>query len=198
MLAVGVLMISGGLDRISAGLASLGTDSAYESAAAEGNGSEAAEDAADPAPGSELRFPDQYGGEHSLSDYKGKIIFLNFWATWCPPCRAEMPYIQEVYEEYAEKEDSDVVFIGVAFPDQGSEGSAEYIGKFLENGGYTYPVLMDGEAQLAELYGITAFPTTFMINEKGEVYGYITGGLDKTMIELIIDQTRNAGKSSEE
>ena len=61
---------------------------------------------------------DQYGKEHTLSEYKGKTIFLNFWATWCPPCREEMPYIDELYEEYNKNQD-DVVILGVASPNLG-------------------------------------------------------------------------------
>ena len=56
---------------------------------------------------------DQYGKEHKLSDYKGKVVFLNFWATWCPPCKEEMPYIENLYKEYNENND-DVVILGIA------------------------------------------------------------------------------------
>ena len=90
---------------------------------------------------------DQYGETHTLSDYKGKIVFLNFWATWCPPCRAEMPYIQELYEKYSQP-DSDVAILGVAFPNMGKETSIDGISKFLEENGYTYPVVMDEGATL--------------------------------------------------
>ena len=86
---------------------------------------------------------DQYGKEHSLADYKGKTIFLNFWATWCGPCRNEMPEIQKIYEETQQEEDSDLVILGIAAPGFGQEGSQEEIEAFLEENGYTYPVLMD-------------------------------------------------------
>ena len=202
MLAVGVLMLSGGLDRLSSQLADSGSGEAYEQSAEDAGGTEAASGETDSsgnkAPCADVELLDQYGEKHKLSDYEGKIVFLNFWATWCPPCRAEMPYIQAVYEEYQEKEDPDVVFLGVAFPGSGSEGDAEYISKFLSSNGYSYPVLMDEDAQFAEPYRVSAIPTTYMINADGEVYGYVTGGLDKAMIELIIDQTRDAGKPSGE
>ena len=63
---------------------------------------------------------DQYGVEHKLSDYKGKTVFLNIWATWCPPCREEMPYIEEIYNEY-NKNNEEVVILGVATPNIGGE-----------------------------------------------------------------------------
>ncbi|HIS30752.1 MAG TPA: redoxin domain-containing protein [Candidatus Limivivens intestinipullorum] len=132
---------------------------------------------------------DQFGQEHTLSDYKGKTVFLNFWATWCQPCRMEMPYIQELYERYSSQEDPEVVILGVAGPLMGDEGSEEEIAAFLEENGYTYPVLMDTDYGQFNTYGIYSFPTTFMINAEGKVYGYITGSLSLEMMESIIQQT---------
>lgn len=132
---------------------------------------------------------DQYGETHTLSDYKGKIVFLNFWATWCPPCRAEMPYIQELYEKYSQP-DSDVAILGVAFPNMGNETSIDGISKFLEENGYTYPVVMDEGATLQLPYYITAYPTTFIINPEGYVLGYIPGSMTKEIMEDVIDQAR--------
>ncbi|MBO6241680.1 MAG: redoxin family protein [Butyrivibrio sp.] len=133
---------------------------------------------------------DQYGKTHSLSDYRGKIIFLNFWATWCPPCREEMPYIQELYEQYSQDEDSDVVILAVAFPSYGDEKDIEGITGFLKENGYTYPVLMDEGATLQLPYYITAFPTTFLINPDGYVLGYIPGGMTKDIMEDVIAKAR--------
>ena len=70
----------------------------------------------------DFELTDQYGETHRLSDYKGKVIFLNFWGTWCPPCRAEMPDIQKLYEEYAAQgEDAEVVILGAAAPGMGQK-----------------------------------------------------------------------------
>ncbi len=132
---------------------------------------------------------DQYGETHSLSDYRGKIVFLNFWATWCPPCRAEMPYIQELYEKYSQP-DSDVAILGVAFPNMGDETSIEGISNFLDENGYTYSVLMDEGASLQHPYYITAYPTTFLINPEGYVLGYIPGGMTKEIMEDVINKAR--------
>ena len=86
-----------------------------------------------PAPLADLELKDQFGNTHTLSDYKGKVIFLNFWATWCGPCRNEMPDIQKLYEEYsAQGGDAEVVILGIAGPGIGQEGSAEEIAGFME------------------------------------------------------------------
>lgn len=142
-------------------------------------------------PAPEFTLVDQYGETHSLSDYRGKIVFLNFWATWCPPCRAEMPYIQELYEEYSQDENSDVVILAVAFPNLGKETDIEGIREFLEENGYTYPVLMDEGATLQLPYYITAYPTTFLINTDGNVLGYIPGAMTKEIMEDVIEQARS-------
>ncbi|GAB5616766.1 cytochrome c biogenesis protein CcdA [Faecalimonas canis] len=130
---------------------------------------------------------DQYGKEHSLSDYKGKTIFLNFWATWCPPCKAEMPDIQKLYETYGD--DGEVVILGVAAPNFSNETDEEGIRTFLKQNGYTYPVLMDTAGELFMQYGISSYPTTFMIDKEGNVFGYVSGQLSEDMMKSIIRQT---------
>lgn len=134
---------------------------------------------------------DQFGDEHTLSQYKGKVIFLNFWATWCPPCRGEMPDIQALYEGHGENE-GDVIVLGVVGPGMGQEGSVEYISTFLEDGGYTYPTVMDLEGELFAQYGISAFPTTFMISPNGEVFGYVPGAVTREIMDDIVRQTLEA------
>ena len=115
--------------------------------------------------------------------------FLNFWATWCPPCRREMPDIQKLYERYQAEEDPEVVILGVAAPDYGDEGSREEIAQFLEENGYTYPVVMDEGGELFMTYGVFSYPTTFMIDRDGNVFGYAAGQLSMEMMESIIRQT---------
>lgn len=142
-----------------------------------------------PVPAPDFTLTDQFGNTHTLSDYQGKTVFLNFWGTWCPPCRAEMPEIQELYEEYGENT-GDVVILGVALPNVGKEGSQEEIAAFLEENGYTYPTVMDEEGKIsAYSYYISAFPTTFMIDVNGNVYGYVSGQLTKDIMKDIIQQT---------
>ena len=137
----------------------------------------------------DFTLTDQFGNKHTLAEYKGKTVFLNFWATWCPPCRKEMPHIQELYEEYGVNEE-DVVILGVAAPNLGREGSKEEVISFLEENGYTFPVVMDEEGEAFYQYGISAYPTTFMINEDGEVFGYVASAMDIATMRSIILQTR--------
>lgn len=135
----------------------------------------------------DFTLTDQYGKTHKLSDYKGKTVFLNFWATWCPPCRSEMPDIQKLYEKY--KDGSEVVVIGVAGPNQGQEQSEEGIKQFLQDNGYTYPVLMDTSGQAFMDYQVYSLPTTYMINTDSKIFGYISGALTPDMMQSIVDQT---------
>lgn len=140
-------------------------------------------------PALDFELVDQYGNTHTLADYEGKTIFLNFWATWCPPCRAEMPDIQKIYEEYAEAGDDSVAIVGVAAPNYGGEKSAGEIATFLEENGYTYPVLMDEGGELFMQYGVFSYPTTFMIDKDGNVFGYASGMLTEDLMRDIIRQT---------
>lgn len=140
-------------------------------------------------PSIDFTLKDQYGNEHKLSDYKGKTVFLNFWATWCPPCKAEMPDIQKIYESYESEGEEALVVLGVASPNIGNEGSEEEIRAFLEENGYTYPVLMDTTGEVFSSYGISSYPTTFMIDRDGNVFGYVSGMLSEDVMKSIIKQT---------
>jgi len=159
-----------------------------ESASEPGNTDES-DEANQPLPAVDFTLTDQYGNTHSLSDYKGKTIFLNFWATWCPPCRAEMPDIQKIYETADTEGDNALIVLGVAAPNYGSEKDEEGIKQFLEENGYTYPVLMDTNAELFEAYGVFSYPTTFMIDKDGNVFGYASGQLSEDTMRSIIEQT---------
>ena len=86
-------------------------------------------------PALDFTLKDQYGNTHSLSDYEGKTIFLNFWGTWCPPCRAEMPEIQKLYENYSREGEDALIVLGVAAPGMRGEGTGEEIAAFLEENG---------------------------------------------------------------
>ena len=140
----------------------------------------------------DLTLTDQYGVTHTLSDYRGKVVFLNFWATWCPPCRAEMPDIQALYEQYAAQEDPEVVILAVATPGVGGEEDEAGVKAFLEENGYTYPVLMDPTGRSLSSYAITAFPTTFLITREGEILGYVPGMMTADVMADVIRQTLEA------
>ncbi|EMJ5759915.1 redoxin family protein [Clostridioides difficile] len=138
----------------------------------------------------DFTLTDQYGKTHKLSDYEGKVVFLNFWATWCPPCKEEMPYIEQLYKDY-NKNNDDVVILGVASPNLGREGSREHVVNFLKDQGYTFPVVLDEDGALAYQYGINAFPTTFIIDKEGYVTQYIPGAMDKATMASFIENQRN-------
>ncbi|VIF53683.1 cytochrome C assembly protein [Clostridioides difficile] len=138
----------------------------------------------------DFTLTDQYGKTHKLSDYEGKVVFLNFWATWCPPCKEEMPHIEQLYKDY-NKNNDDVVILGVASPNLGREGSREHVVNFLKDQGYTFPVVLDEDGALAYQYGINAFPTTFIIDKEGYVTQYIPGAMDKATMASFIENQRN-------
>ena len=129
---------------------------------------------------------------HTLSGDSGKTVLLNFWATWCGPCRSEMPDLQSLYEDWGENS-GDLVVLGVAAPNYGDEGSAEEIAAFLEENGYTYPVVMDETASQFYTYGISAFPTTWMIDAEGNIFGYVQGALSREIFDDIVRQTMEGG-----
>ena len=128
-----------------------------------------------------FNLKDQYGVVHSLENYKGKVIFLNFWATWCPPCKKEMPDIENIYKEYGENK-KNVVILGV-----NSEKENE-VKKFLKDKGYTFPTVIDENSEVLRKYFIQAFPTSFVIDKEGNVYGYVMGGLTKEQIKQVIEE----------
>ena len=201
LVLMGLFMLTGGMSRISGSLS--GTqdttpETVYEEAEESGNtvpydaedSQEQAEDT-NSAAAVDFELTDQYGTVHRLSDYQGQVVFLNFWATWCPPCRAEMPDIQSIYEQTQDGWD-DVVILGVASPSLGSETSEEGIREFLEKNGYTYPVVMDRTGELFAAYAVSAIPTTFMIDREGYVFGYVPGSMTEEVMRSIIDQTLDA------
>lgn len=143
----------------------------------------------------DFTLTDQYGNSHTLSDYKGKTVFLNFWATWCPPCRAEMPDIQKLYEEYDTEGDDALIVLGIASPNIGGEKSEEGVKQFLEENGYTYPVLMDTTGEQFMNYGVFSYPTTFMIDRDGNVFGYVSGSLSGDMMKSIVEQTMSGKRN---
>ena len=173
-----------------------GTDSSQDPAgSAAGDASEtdsSLPDTSDRVEAPDFTLVDQYGEEHTLSDYKGKVVFLNFWATWCPPCREEMPDIEALYKEYGENSE-DLVILSVANPKtkdnpNNNDKTIEEVTKFMEDNGYSYPALMDTTGDVLLQYYITAFPTTFMIDREGRVIGYASGALTKDIMKNIITQ----------
>ncbi len=189
MIFMGIIIFSGMFNNFTGYISREdGTDPAIKSAT-ESKANQQDSDVKDVGQAIDFTLLDQYGTEHTLSEYKGKTVFLNFWATWCPPCREEMPDIQKLHEYYEEHPEENVVILGIAAPNYGDEKSEEGIKKFLKEKGYTYPVVMDTSGKVFNSYGIMSYPTTYMIDAKGNVFGYVSGSLSEDAMKDIIKQT---------
>lgn len=138
------------------------------------------------------RLLDQYGNEHILSNYKGKVVFLNFWATWCPPCKEEMPIIEELYKEFGENKNN-VIILGITNPvteenPNGQDKNIDEIKYFLQENNYSFPTVFDKTGIYFDNFKIRAFPTTYIIGKDGEIKTAIPGAMTKQqMLKLIKD-----------
>ena len=112
--------------------------------------------------------------EISLSDFKGKIVVINFWGTWCPPCRAELPDFIEVYNEY---KDRGVQFLGIGLDE------VENLKAFAEEYNISYPILIDGSIDvISDKWRINSVPTTYIVDENGEVVFFNIGMMTKKQL----------------
>jgi thiol-disulfide isomerase/thioredoxin len=119
---------------------------------------------------------DLEGNIHKLNDYKGSPVLLNFWATWCGPCRSEMPHLEDIYNEWKY---NDLVFFAVNVGESSSGVKA-----FLDEYGFAMPVLMDGAKTVMSRYGISGIPTTYFIDKDGIIQDRVVGAFrDKETIE---------------
>lgn len=114
----------------------------------------------------EFAFTTFDGQNYNLSDFRGKVVFLNFWASWCGPCRDEAPELQNTWEAYQE-ENADVVFVGIAYADNGPR-SIEYLQEF----GITYLNAPDLGTRISDLYNIQGVPESFIIDQQGNIVDF--------------------------
>ena len=120
-------------------------------------------------PAEDFRLLDLNGNPQSLVDYRGKVVLLNFWATWCKPCTTEMPAMQRTYDKLQEKG-----FVVLAVNELEDDAKVrEHITQY----GHTFPVLMDRDNKVANQFGVYGLPVSVFIDEKGVVQEYIKGGL---------------------
>ena len=133
----------------------------------------------------DFTLKDQYGNEHTLSDYKGKTVVVNFWATWCPSCRNELPAFQEAYDNHG-KNEKDVVILGVYAPDFDKEGTSEQVIDYFKGEGLDYPILADKDAAVFSDYAISGLPTTIMFDKDGNEATRNTGVMNSSELETII------------
>ncbi|MBQ6810229.1 MAG: TlpA family protein disulfide reductase, partial [Firmicutes bacterium] len=125
------------------------------------------------------------GDDVSLSDFSGKPVVLNFWASWCPPCQSEMPDFEDVYLEYGD----DVVFMMVNLTDDYGE-SVEVASGFIEEQGYTFPVYYDVYTEGAYAYQVSSVPATYFVDTDGNIAAYAVGALNKDALLQGIDMIR--------
>ena len=111
---------------------------------------------------------DMQGRQVSLSQFRGKVVILNFWATWCPPCRKEMPSMERLYRDFKEK---DMVMLAVNVDENGKQAVRE----FLRRMPYSFPILLDNENIAQNSYGVFRFPESFVIDRNGVVIEKIIG-----------------------
>lgn len=121
---------------------------------------------------------DDQGNEVSLSSYFGKPIVLNFWASWCGPCKSEMPDFQEAYEEYGDE----IHFVMVNMT-EGSRETKESAQRFIQEQGFTFPVLYDTQMNAAITYSAWTLPTTYFIDEQGYLVAQGRGALNRETLE---------------
>lgn len=161
----------------------LETDASYEEESRD-EGSESAQDeTANGQPEDENKAPDftvenAEGEAVSLSSMEGKPVVLNFWASWCPPCKSEMPDFQKAYETYGD----DIQFMMVDLTD-GSRETRETAEKFIEEQGFTFPVYFDVNQEGAYAFYVSALPATYFIDEEGRIIAAGKGMLDEESLE---------------
>ena len=117
------------------------------------------------------------GGSMSLSQAKGKIVLLNFWATWCPPCRAEMPSIQALWEK---RKDKAFTIIAVSVGEQ-----KDTVTKFIAQNKYSYPIFLDPTGQLGSAFNASSIPTTYILDKEGKVIAGTQGGREYDSAEVL-------------
>jgi peroxiredoxin len=124
-------------------------------------------------PAPDFTLPDLNGAQVSLAQFRGRPVVINFWATWCPPCRDEIPRLVEAYQ----REKDGVVFIAI------SDEPANVVGPFVKENAIPYVNLLDSGDRVSSVYGIKALPTTLFISRDGEIEVYYTGEMSARIIE---------------
>ena len=118
----------------------------------------------------DFRLKDLNGHEVTLKDHRGKIVFLNFWATWCPPCREEMPSMEKLYSEFRDK---DFIMLAIDLRE-----NAEKVKRFKEKLKVNFPILLDIDGRVGLDYAIRAIPSTYLVDREGYIIGGALGPRD--------------------
>ena len=129
-------------------------------------------------PAADISLRDLAGQEVKLSDLRGKVVLLNFWATWCPPCREEVPSMVKLNQIMAGKQ---YQMLAVSIDEQGKPA----VENFFKQQGVTLPAYLDPQQQAAKIYGITGVPETFIIDKQGIIQKKVIGGMDWSAPEVV-------------
>ena len=122
-------------------------------------------------PAPDFTFPDLDGRKVSLSDFRGKVVLVNIWATWCPPCRDEMPSMQKLYERF-KGEHFEILAVSI------DADGREAVAPFMQQMNLTFPVLLDPKEKIRSLYGITGVPESFIVDRDGILVNKVIGPMD--------------------
>ena len=129
------------------------------------------------------------GGKVTLADLRGKVVLVNFWTSWCPPCRLEMPAIEKTYRSY---KDLGFVVIGVNLTAQDAEKDAA---NFVKEIGVTFPIALDRDNAIGNLYRVTALPTSYFVDRNGVIRSVIVGGpMSEALIQSKVEELLQEGK----
>ena len=163
------------------GIATVAQETATpEETAVSGDAAAETEEKGSEAPG--FTVYDLEGNAHKLSDFRGKPVLLNFWASWCGPCQMEMPDFQKFYESHGDK----VNFVIVNLTD-GQQETVESAAAFIEEKGYTFPVYYDTDIDAAAKYGVNAVPVSYFIDAEGYFVAWAQGALTADMLQQGMD-----------
>ncbi|MFQ5830712.1 MAG: peroxiredoxin family protein [Candidatus Methylomirabilia bacterium] len=138
-------------------------------------------------PAPEFTVPDPNGASVALADYRGKVVFINFWATWCPPCLREMPAMERLYKRFR---DQGFVIVAISFDAEGGP----VVRPFVTEHGFTFPVGLDPKMALVERYGVRGLPSSFLIDRDGNLVAQAIGPRDwdgkaaQALIELLLER----------
>lgn len=127
----------------------------------------------------DFSLPTLGGGETNLSDYAGQVVLVNFWATWCPPCKAEMPDINAYYEA---RQDDGLVVLAV-----NAQEDPATVSSFIEATGFSFPVLLDSDGRVEQQYQVRSFPMTFVIDRDGRVVYVHNGLISPDVLTAVLD-----------
>ncbi|MCM3088131.1 redoxin domain-containing protein [Bhargavaea ginsengi] len=123
------------------------------------------------------------GGKLKLSDLRGEKVILNFWASWCGPCRAEMPHMQDFHEQEAEKAGVRVIAVNLSTSERGDKDKVmENIQSFVDEFGLTFPIPLDMDGEQMDAYRVITIPTTYIIDTSGIIRHVVRGPMDEEMM----------------